>query len=61
MSFIEIINYVVVYFIGMFLIIGSADWSMLPLAIWLVLLGSCCGIMFQNWERFPLYKQMHAR
>ena len=40
MSFIEIINYVVVYFIGMFFIIGSADWRlMLPLAIWLVLYG----------------------
>ncbi|MFD2631332.1 ABC transporter ATP-binding protein [Idiomarina piscisalsi] len=38
MTFIEIVNYVVVYFLGMFVIIGSADWRMmLPLACWLVL------------------------
>ncbi|MDV6316567.1 ABC transporter ATP-binding protein [Idiomarina sp. HP20-50] len=38
MTFIEIVNYVVVYFIGMFFIIGSADWRMiLPLACWLAL------------------------
>ena len=38
MTFIEIVNYVVVYFLGMFVIIGSADWRMmLPLAGWLVL------------------------
>lgn len=38
MTFIEIVNYVVVYFLGMFVIIGSADWRMmLPLASWLVL------------------------
>lgn len=38
MTFIEIVNYVVVYFLGMFIIIGSADWRMmLPLAGWLVL------------------------
>ncbi|WP_278357923.1 ABC transporter ATP-binding protein [Idiomarina abyssalis] len=38
MTFIEIVNYVVVYFLGMFVIIGSADWRMmLPLACWLIL------------------------
>ncbi|MGM7319018.1 ABC transporter ATP-binding protein [Idiomarina sp. ST10R2A5] len=38
MTFIEIVNYVVVYFLGMFVIIGSADWRMmLPLACWLTL------------------------
>lgn len=38
MTFIEIVNYVVVYFLGMFFIIGSADWRMmLPLASWLAL------------------------
>ena len=37
MTFIEIVNYVV-YFLGMFVIIGSADWRMmLPLACWLIL------------------------
>ncbi|QZN90870.1 ABC transporter ATP-binding protein [Idiomarina abyssalis] len=38
MTFIEIVNYVVVYFLGMFVIIGNADWRMmLPLACWLIL------------------------
>lgn len=38
MTFIEIVNYVVVYFLGMFVIIGSADLRMmLPLACWIVL------------------------
>ncbi|MCK7459880.1 ABC transporter ATP-binding protein [Idiomarina aminovorans] len=38
MTFIEIVNYVIVYFLGMFVIIGSADWRMmLPLACWLIL------------------------
>ncbi|EKE80624.1 ABC transporter ATP-binding protein [Idiomarina xiamenensis] len=34
----EIVNYVGVYFIGMFIIIGSADWRLaLPLAAWVIL------------------------
>ena len=38
MTFIEVVNYVAVYFLGMFVIIGSADWRMmLPLACWLIL------------------------
>ncbi|RUO79897.1 multidrug ABC transporter ATP-binding protein [Idiomarina tyrosinivorans] len=40
MSVIELLNYVVVYFISMFVLIGSADWRMaIPLAAWMVLYG----------------------
>jgi ATP-binding cassette subfamily B multidrug efflux pump len=36
-KFIDVINYVVVYFIGILFIVGSADWRLaLPLAAWLV-------------------------
>src|SRR5690606_10528672 len=35
-KFIDVINYVVVYFLGMLFIVGSADWRLaLPLAVWL--------------------------
>lgn len=34
---VDVLNYVVVYFLGMLLIVGSADWRLAtPLAIWLV-------------------------
>ena len=34
---IDVLNYVVVYFLGMLVIVGSADWRLaMPLAIWLV-------------------------
>lgn len=36
-TFIEVANYIVVYFLGMFLIIGQADWRLtLPLAGWVI-------------------------
>ena len=34
---IDVLNYVVVYFLGMLFIVGSADWRLaLPLVVWLV-------------------------
>ncbi|BCH31432.1 multidrug ABC transporter ATP-binding protein [Mesorhizobium sp. L-8-10] len=34
---IDVLNYVVVYFLGMLLIVGSSDWRLaMPLAVWLV-------------------------
>lgn len=37
-SFIEVVNYIGVYFIAMFFIIGAADWRLiLPLAAWVVI------------------------
>lgn len=34
---IDVLNYVIVYFLGMLVIVGSADWRLaLPLAVWLV-------------------------
>ncbi|MCC5856169.1 MAG: ABC transporter ATP-binding protein [Idiomarina sp.] len=39
-TFIEVVNYIAVYFIGMFIIIGSADWRMtIPLTVWLIVYG----------------------
>lgn len=39
-SLIEVVNYIGVYFLAMFVIIGSADWRLvLPLAAWITLYG----------------------
>jgi ATP-binding cassette subfamily B multidrug efflux pump len=36
-KFVEVLNYVVVYFLGVIVIVGSADWRLAaPLAVWLV-------------------------
>ncbi|HVW56782.1 MAG TPA: ABC transporter ATP-binding protein [Rhizobiaceae bacterium] len=36
-KFVEVLNYVVVYFLGLLLILGSADWRLAaPLAVWFV-------------------------
>ena len=40
---IDVLNYVIVYFLGMLFIVGSADWRLAaPLAVWLGLLHRCC-------------------
>ena len=34
---IDVLNYVIVYFLGMLVIVGSADWRLAaPLAVWLI-------------------------
>ena len=40
-TFIEVVNYIAVYFLGMFLIIGQADLRLtIPLAVWIVVYGT---------------------
>ncbi|RTE86746.1 MULTISPECIES: ABC transporter ATP-binding protein [Gammaproteobacteria] len=40
-TFIEVVNYIAVYFLGMFLIISQADWRLtLPLAAWILVYGT---------------------
>ena len=43
---IDVLNYVIVYFLGMLVIVGSADWRLaVPLAVWLVLLHRAAALL----------------
>jgi ATP-binding cassette subfamily B multidrug efflux pump len=45
---IDVVNYVVVYFLGVLVIVGSADWRLaMPLAVWAV------GYILLLWYSFP--------
>ena len=60
---IDVLNYVIVYFLGMLFIVGSADWRLaMPLVVWLVLLRRCCcAISFRVSARCPRSRPTPAR